>query len=143
MPTSFMDDPLPSERVPALNKTARTQFGPETVFDPHSLWPREYFNPEYILAWCLLWPGNTLAQNNFDPEMTMAHYISAQEPKFQKCHFSSVLAFHRLKECLRVKGQSVIQPLKQKVSTLPSLAKNWKICPAKAKNQSKKILILS
>ena len=59
----------------------------------------------------------------------MAHYAPAQEQKFQKCHFSSVLAFHRLREYLRVK-------LKQKVSTLPSLAKNWKICPATAKNKS-------
>jgi hypothetical protein len=59
----------------------------------------------------------------------MAHYALAQEPKFQKCHFSSVLAFHRLSEFLRVKS-------KQRVSTLPGLAKNWKICPAKTKNKS-------
>ena len=39
-------------------------------------------------------------------------FLKLELIKFQKCHFSSVLAFHRLRECLRVK-------LKQKLSTLP------------------------
>ena len=47
--------------------TAHTQFGLETALAPHSLWPKAHFGPENTSAWCLLWPGNTSARNNFGP----------------------------------------------------------------------------
>ena len=107
----------------------------------HPVWPRDIFGPTLTLTWRILWPKAhfgpvrvpTSARNNFSLETTLAQQTSAWGPKFQKCHFSSVLAFHRLRECLRVKS-------KQKLSTLPGLAKNWKICLAKAKNKKNTII---
>ena len=70
----------------------------------HPVWPGAYFglehthfSPEKTLAQCLFRPETLRTQT------TLANYTSARRPKFQKYRFSSVLAFHWLWVCLRVK----------------------------------------
>ena len=66
-----MDGPLPSERVPALNKTARTQFGPETALDPHSLGPGAHLGPENTSTQRVLWLGTYFGPEILWPKITL------------------------------------------------------------------------
>jgi hypothetical protein len=98
-----------------------------------------------------LWPKTTLALTQVQPKTTLAltqvrlttlwpctssaHHTLALEPDFQKCLF--FIIFDLPYAFIRVK-------LTPWLPTLPGLTKNWKIYPAKAKNQShqNKILIM-
>ena len=71
-----------------ITSLAHTQFGPNSILVPHSLWPQAYFSLRYSSAQVILRPDAYFGPDILRPKTTSVQYTSARESYFQKCHFA-------------------------------------------------------